>query len=229
MDRPSIRHQRQPTSRYMLNQETSGPWRISSIIQAGDGGAPAFYQAEIFEKLFGLYGISRTDIHNLSILRSFVRTCYLDHVEQHWVRGRGVWGGRGPRKIVTPQNCGHYDVLSKFGRAGYPGPYYNSSAGGSVPTFTKWKPRYRRTSTLGALKQARPIHEYERFWNSSDQARSLDGSAGGISGDRHIATAHLICAASNDGALCSNAIGWLYAEARWLVGISTVSDCGKTA
>lgn len=63
---------------------------ISSIIQAGDGGAPAFYQAEIFEIVWSLWNLSRTDIDlsDPEIVRTYLP--YLDHVEQHWVRGRGV-------------------------------------------------------------------------------------------------------------------------------------------
>ncbi len=57
MDRSSIRHQRQPTSRYMLNQRRALAY-ISSIIQAGDGGAPAFYQAEIFEIVWSLWNLA---------------------------------------------------------------------------------------------------------------------------------------------------------------------------
>lgn len=67
---------------------------ISSIIQAGDGGAPAFYQAEIFEIVWSLWNLSRTDIDlsDPEIVRTYLP--YLDHVEQHWVRGRGVgWTG----------------------------------------------------------------------------------------------------------------------------------------
>lgn len=90
---------------------------ISSIIQAGDGGAPAFYQAEIFEIVWSLWNLSRTDIDlsDPEIVRTYLP--YLDHVEQHWVRGRGVgWTGNSTLEDCDTTSVA-YDVLSKFGRS----------------------------------------------------------------------------------------------------------------
>lgn len=121
---------------------------ISSIIQAGDGGAPAFYQAEIL-KLFGLYGISRVRILICPILRSFVRTYPILTMSNNIGSVVEVWGGQEipPWKIVTPQVWPTMFCRSLDGRR-ISEPYYNSKTPiGSVPTFTKSAPRYRRTST----------------------------------------------------------------------------------
>lgn len=121
---------------------------ISSIIQAGDGGAPAFYQAEIFEIVWSLWNLSRTDI-DFPILRSFVRTYPILTMSNNIGSVVEVWGGQEipPWKIVTPQVWPTMFCRSLDGRR-ISEPYYNSKTPiGSVPTFTKSAPRYRRTST----------------------------------------------------------------------------------
>lgn len=121
---------------------------ISSIIQAGDGGAPAFYQAEIFEIVWSLWNLSRTDIDlsDPEIVRTYLPILTMSNNIGSVVE---VWGGQEipPWKIVTPQVWPTMFCRSLDGRR-ISEPYYNSKTPiGSVPTFTKSAPRYRRTST----------------------------------------------------------------------------------
>ncbi|COW19115.1 Uncharacterised protein [Mycobacterium tuberculosis] len=102
-----------------------------------------------FLKLFGLYGISRVRILICPILRSFVRTYPILTMSNNIGSVVEVWGGQEipPWKIVTPQVWPTMFCRSLDGRR-ISEPYYNSKTPiGSVPTFTKSAPRYRRTST----------------------------------------------------------------------------------
>ncbi len=72
MDRSSIRHQRQPTSRYMLNQRQAGLGVSLSIIQAGDGGARPSIKPR-FLKLFvaRLFAYGYKDLSDPEIVRTY--------------------------------------------------------------------------------------------------------------------------------------------------------------
>lgn len=218
MDRSSIRHQRQP---YFALHVKPGDKRalayISSIIQAGDGGAPAFYQAEIFEIVWSLWNLSRTDIDlsDPEIVRTYLP--YLDHVEQHWVRGRGVgWTGNSTLEDCDTTSVA-YDVLSKFGRSPDIGAVlqfedadwfrtYFHEVGPSIST---------NVHVLGALKQAGYDKCHPRVRKVLEFIRSSKEPGRFCWRDKwhrsaYYTTAHLICAASNyDDALCSDAIGWI--------------------
>lgn len=190
---------------------------ISSIIQAGDGGAPAFYQAEIFEIVWSLWNLSRTDIDlsDPEIVRTYLP--YLDHVEQHWVRGRGVgWTGNSTLEDCDTTSVA-YDVLSKFGRSPDIGAVlqfedadwfrtYFHEVGPSIST---------NVHVLGALKQAGYDKCHPRVRKVLEFIRSSKEPGRFCWRDKwhrsaYYTTAHLICAASNyDDALCSDAIGWI--------------------
>ncbi|BBX98191.1 type B diterpene cyclase [Mycobacterium lacus] len=190
---------------------------ISSIIQASNGGAPAFYQAEIFELVWSLWNLSLIEI-DLSD-PEVVGACqpYLDQVEQHWHPGRGLgWTGYSTLEDCDTTSVA-YEVLSKFGRSPDLAAVlrfeeadwfctYSHEVGPSIST---------NVHVLGALKQAGFDKSDLRVQKILSFIRSSKEPGSCCWRDKwhrsaYYTTSHLIRAVSNyDDALCAEAIEWI--------------------